>query len=149
MFRHSWNFLRLFCTSLNLIVRILSTHAYVTHLYVQISIYRSATVLARLAKVFSQGKYYVGGPQKVSICRDCLFRNTLIMRFCLFIMLLIVVYRGISTALAIHSAYSLWRSQRESRLLLHSPNPIPLYVPKWSYWSKFKFRISHWPNLSF
>jgi len=36
-----------------------------------------------------------------------------------------------------------------SRLLLHSPNPIPLYVPKWSYWSKFKFRIPHWPNLSF
>jgi hypothetical protein len=40
---------------------------------------------AQLAKVFSQGKYYVGGPRKVQICRNCLLTNTLIMRFCLFI----------------------------------------------------------------
>jgi hypothetical protein len=40
---------------------------------------------AQLAKVFSQGKYYVGGPRKVQICHNCLLTNTLIMRFCLFI----------------------------------------------------------------
>jgi hypothetical protein len=31
---------------------------------------------AHLAKVFSQGKYYVGGPRKVQICRNCLLTNT-------------------------------------------------------------------------
>jgi hypothetical protein len=41
--------------------------------------------VAQLAKVFSQGNYYVGGPRKVQICRNCLFTNTLIMCFCLFI----------------------------------------------------------------
>jgi hypothetical protein len=40
---------------------------------------------AQLAKVFSQGNYYVGGPRKVQICRNCLLTNTLIMHFCLFI----------------------------------------------------------------
>jgi hypothetical protein len=39
----------------------------------------------QLAKVFSQGNYYEGGPRKVQICRNCLLTNTLIMRFCLFI----------------------------------------------------------------
>jgi hypothetical protein len=71
---------------------------------------------AQLAKVFSQCKYYVGGPRKVHICRNCLLTNTLIMRFCLFIMLLIVVYHGLSTALALQFAYSLSRSQRRSVL---------------------------------
>jgi hypothetical protein len=51
--------------------------------------YGSATTVlpyfAQLAKVFSQGKYYVGGPRKVQICRNSLLTNTLIMRFCLFI----------------------------------------------------------------
>jgi hypothetical protein len=40
---------------------------------------------SQLAKVFSQGKYYVGGPRKVQICRNFLFTNTLVMHFCLFI----------------------------------------------------------------
>jgi hypothetical protein len=43
---------------------------------------------AQLAKVFSQGKYYVGGPRKVQICRNCLLTNTLIIRFCLFIVVI-------------------------------------------------------------
>jgi hypothetical protein len=43
---------------------------------------------AQLAKVFSQGKYYVGGPRKVQNCLNCLLTNTLIMRFCLFIVVI-------------------------------------------------------------
>jgi hypothetical protein len=43
---------------------------------------------SQLAKVFSQGKYYVGGPRNVQICRNCLLTNTLIMRFCLFIVVI-------------------------------------------------------------
>jgi hypothetical protein len=70
------------------------------YIYIYIYIYICKTTLLpyfpQLAKVFSQGKYYVGGPQKVSICRNSLLTNTLIMRFCL---LLIVVYHGLSTAL--------------------------------------------------
>jgi hypothetical protein len=42
----------------------------------------------QLAKVFSQSKYYVGGPRKVQICRNCLLTNTIIMRFCLFIVVI-------------------------------------------------------------
>jgi hypothetical protein len=42
----------------------------------------------QLAKVFSQGKYYVRGPRKVQICRNCLLTNTLIKRFCLFIVVI-------------------------------------------------------------
>jgi hypothetical protein len=43
---------------------------------------------AQLAKVFSQGKYYAGGPRKVQICRNSLLTNTLIMRVCLFIIVI-------------------------------------------------------------
>jgi hypothetical protein len=42
----------------------------------------------QLTKVFSQGKYYVGGPRKVQIWRNCLLTNTLIKCFCLFIVVI-------------------------------------------------------------
>jgi len=45
---------------------------------------------------------------------------------------------------------SIGPKERDPRLLiLRTPKQIHLYVPKWSYWSKFKFEKSHWPNLSF
>jgi hypothetical protein len=50
---------------------------------------------AQLAKVFPQGKYYVGSPRKVQICRDCLLTNTLIMRFVYLFLLLTHWGRGI------------------------------------------------------
>jgi hypothetical protein len=80
---------------------------------------------AQLAKVFSQGKYYVGGPRKVQICRGCLLTYTLIMRFCLFIVLFTVVYHGLSKALvyfhcALQCAYSLCRSKKDYPLLASS-----------------------------
>jgi hypothetical protein len=61
---------------------------------------------APLAKVFSQGKYYVGGPRKVQICCSCLLTNTLIMCFRL-IIFVINCYHGLSMALALQFAYSL------------------------------------------
>jgi hypothetical protein len=112
--------------------------------------YSVLSYFAQLAKVFSRGNYYVGGPRKVQICRNCLLTNTLIMRFCLFIVVNnCCLSRTINGTCAPICLFTVTVSTRECSLLLHSPNPIPLYVLKWSYWSKFKFRIPHWPNLNF
>jgi hypothetical protein len=84
--------------------------------------------IAQLAKVFSQGKYYVGGSRKVQICRNCLLTNTFIMHFCLFIVVnnccLSRTINGIlHSNLLIHCR---GLNERVSRLLLHSPNNTPL-----------------------
>jgi hypothetical protein len=106
---------------------------------------------SQLAKVFSQGKYYVGGPWKVQICRNCLLTNTLIVRFCLFTVVInCCLSRTINGTCAPVCLFTVTVPTRECLSVASSlSKQIPHYLPKWSHWLKFKFRIRHWPNLSF
>jgi hypothetical protein len=106
---------------------------------------------AQSAKIFSQGKYYVWGPRNVQIWHNVLLTNTLIMRFCLFIVAInCCLSRNIKNTCAPVCVFIVTVSTRECPSLASSlTKQIPHYLPKWSYWSKFKFRIPHWPNFSF